>query len=166
MLTRRFNLIELAAVLLVLGIVVFALLTRTLRYFEVAEKAAMTVTVLEVERALRVRFALAMMQGAPLASQLTTDSNPFEFARATPPNYLGEFSGPVDLHALKTGNWFYSKDRREIAYLPRLTSRFKSEEALAVPIVRYRLELSGGRTTLLRLLPVAAYQWEPEFGTF
>jgi type II secretory pathway pseudopilin PulG len=165
-LTRRFNFIELAAVLLVVGIIAYALLTRTLRYLEVAEKAAMTVTVLEIERGIRVRLALAKIQGLPPSAGSLLDANPFEFARATPPNYLGEFKGVVDLDALKRGNWFFTTDRREVTYLPRLTSRFKSADDSPVAVVRYRLEAGDGRTTLPRLVPVTPFLWEPEYGTF
>jgi hypothetical protein len=165
-LTRRFNFMENAAILVVMAILAYALLTRMLRYFEVAEKAAMTVTVLEVERGMRVRLALGMLQGTGLAARKASDANPFEFARATPPNYLGELAGDVDLHALKTGNWFYAKDRREIVYLPRLSSRFRSDSGTAIPFVRYRLDDGGSQFSTPRLVVVVPYQWEPEYGTF
>ena len=166
MLTRRFTLLELAAVMLVASVVVYALASRLLRYFEVAEKAAMTVTVLEVERGMRVRLALAGMRGAPVATESPEDANPFEFAHAIPPNYLGELSGQTDLRALKPGNWFYDREQHEIAYLPRLTSRFRSEADTPVPVIRFRAKRGGGRSALPHLVPVAPYQWEPEFGTF
>lgn len=169
MLTRRFNLIELAAVMLVVAILVYALFTRALRYFEVAEKAAMTVTVLEVERGLRIRLAFGMLQGSPPATARARDVNPFEFAHAMPPNYLGELAGTVDLLSLKPGNWFYAKDSHEIVYLPRLASRFRSDAESAIPVIRYRLQSDGGQpgqSMMPRLLPVVPYQWEPEYGTF
>ena len=166
MLTRRLNLMELAAVLVVVAVVVYALFSRTLRYLEIAEKAAMTISVLEVERGMRVRFALAAMQGAPVPSASLQNTNPFEFAHAIPPNYLGELGGQIDLQGLKPGNWFFDKDRNEIAYLPRLSSRFRGGEDGLVRMVRYRVALAAGKSVLPSLVPVAAYQWEPAFGGF
>ena len=166
MLTRRFNLFELAAVMLVVAVMVYAIFSRTMRYLEIAEKAAMTITVLEVERGMRVRFAMAAMKSAPPPPAKWREINPFEFARAVPPNYLGELGGQADLQELKPGNWFYDKDRHEIAYLPRLASRYRSEAATAPPIIRFRAGKGGGTSSLPSLIPVAPYQWEPEFGTF
>ena len=166
MLTRRLNLIELAAVLIVVTVAVYALFSRTLRYLEIAEKAAMTISVLEVERGMRVRFALAAMKGAPAPAAALQHTNPFEFAHAIPPNYLGEVGGQTDRQGLRPGNWFFDKDRDEIAYLPRLSSRFRGGEDASIPMVRFRVVLAGGKSALPSLVPVTAYQWEPEFGGF
>ena len=166
MLTRRFTLLEFAAVVVVVAILVYALATRLLRYFEIAEKAAMTVTVLEVERSMRIRVALARMKGAPAPAENLEDSNPFEFAHAIPPNYLGELGGQTDLQTLKPGNWFYDLDRHEIAYQPRLTSRFRSDAGAPVPIIRFRAKKAGERSALPHLAAAAPYQWEPEFASF
>ena len=157
---------ELAAVLVVVAVAVHALFSRTLRSLEAAEKAAMTISVFEVERGMRVRFALAAMKGAPVPSANLRNTNPFEFAHAIPPNYLGELSGQTDLQGLKPGNWFFNKDRNEIAYLPRLSSRFRGREDALIPVVRYRVAWAGGKSALPSLVLVAAYQWEPEFGGF
>ena len=166
MLTRRFNLLEFAAVMLVVAVVVYVLFSRAIGYLEIAEKAAMTVTVLEVERGTRIRFAMAAMKSAPAPPAKWREINPFEFAHAVPPNYLGELSGEAELRELKPGNWFYDRDRHAIAYLPRLASRFRSETDSAAPIIRFRVANGGGGSSLPRLVSVAPYQWEPEFGTF
>ena len=166
MLTRRFSLIELAMVMLVMVIVVYALFSRLLRYFEVAEKAAMTVTVLEVERGMRVRLALAAMGGTPASVEKLQAVNPFEFARALPPNYLGELGAAAAAGDLKRGNWFYDRDRHEIGYLPRLASRLRTADGEEVAVLRFRVEIGGGLKGLPHLVSVYAYRWEPEFGTF
>jgi len=165
MLMRRFSLIELALVILVVAIVVSAISSRILRYFEVAEKAAMAITVLEVERGMRVRLALAATGGTSVAVEKLQTINPFEFARAVPPNYLGELGGPADVGELKRGNWFYDRDRHEIGYLPRLASRLRTPDGGEVPVLRFRVEKGGGSYGLPRMVSVFAYQWEPEFGT-
>ena len=166
MLTRRFSRLELAAVMLVAAIVVYALFSRTLRYFEVAEKAAMTITVLNVERGMRVRLALAALRGAAAPAEKLQNVNPFEFAHALPPNYLGELGGQTDLEELRRGNWFYNRDLHEIAYLPRLASRLRGPDGEAIRVLRFRVEKAGGPYALPHLVPVSGYQWEPEFGTF
>ncbi len=166
MLARRFSPIELAMVMLVLAIVVYALVSRLLLYFEVAEKAAMTITVLEVERGMRIRLAFAAMGGTSASEEKLQNSNPFEFARALPPNYLGELGGPAAVGELKRGNWFYDRDRHEIGYLPRLDSRLRTPDGKEVPVLRFRVEKGGGSHGLPHLVSVFAYQWEPEFGTF
>ncbi len=152
--------------MLVLAIVAYALFSRTMRYFEVSEKAAMTLTVLAVEQGVRVRFAMAAMKQSPAPSDRWQETNPFEFARAVPPNYLGELGAGTDLRELKPGNWFYDRDRHEIAYLPRLASRFRSEPDAAIPIIRFRVEKRGATSTLPSLVQVGSYLWEPEYATF
>ena len=166
MLTRRFSLVELAAVMLVVAIVVYALFSRTLRYLEVAEKAAMTLSVFEVESGMRIRFAMAAGKGDSVPSEALLKTNPFEFAHAIPANYLGELGGQTDLQGLKPGNWFYDMDRREIAYLPRFASRFRGAPDAEIPVIRYRADVGGGKIAFPRLVSVVSYQWEPEFGTF
>jgi type II secretory pathway pseudopilin PulG len=166
MLLRRFSVIELAMVMLVLAILLYAIFSRTLRYFEVAEKAAMTITVLEVERGMRMRLALAAMGATPASVEKLQDINPFEFARALPPNYLGELGGSADLRELKPGNWFYSRDRHEIGYRPRLSSRLHTPDGKEIAVLRFRVERGTGSHGLPHLVPVTAYQWAPEFGTF
>ena len=166
MLMRRFSRMELTAVMLVAAIVMYELSSRTLRYFEVAEKAALTITVLEVERGIRVRLALAALGGAPAPTEKFLNTNPFELARAVPPNYLGELRGQTDLSELKPGNWFYDRDRNEIAYLPRLTSRLRDADGAALQVLRFRLTRGAGSHALPQLSAVSAYQWDPEFGTF
>ncbi len=163
---RRFSPIELAMVMLVMAIVVYAMSSRILRYFEVAEKAAMTITVLEVERGIRVRLALAAVGGAPASVENLQTVNPFEFARAFPPNYLGELGGSIDGRELKRGNWFYDRDRHEIGYLPRLASRLRTPDGKEVSVLRFRVEKGGGLNRLPHLVSAFAYQWEPEFGIF
>jgi len=166
MLTRRFSLIELAMVMLVLAIVVYAMSSRILRYFEIGEKAAMTITVLEVERGMRVRLALAAMGATSAPVEKLQFVNPFEFARAVPPNYLGELDGPADVRELKRGNWFYDRDRHEIGYLPRLASRLRTPDGKEVAVLRFRVEKGSDSYGLPHLVSAFAYQWEPEFGTF
>jgi hypothetical protein len=166
MLARRFSLIELAMVMLVMAIVVYAISSRILRYFEIGEKAAMTITVLEVERGMRVRLALAAMGAAPPSAEDLQTVNPFEFAHALPPNYLGELGGSTDQGEFKQGNWFYDRDRHEIAYLPRLSSRLRTPDGKEILVLRFRVEKGGGSNRLPHLVSAFAYRWEPEFGTF
>lgn len=166
MLTRRFSLIELALVTLVAAILAHAVFSRALRYFEVAEKAAMTITILEVERGMRVRLALSAMGRAAAPAVKVQEANPFEFAHAVPPNYLGELGDDVDVSGLARGNWFYDRARHEIAYLPRLSSRLKGPDGEEVTLLRFRVERWGGPRGLPHLASVSAYRWEPEFGTF
>jgi hypothetical protein len=166
MLSRRFSLMELAMVMLVVAIVVYAMASRLLRYFEIAEKAAMTITVLEVERGMRVRLALAAMGGPPASVEELRAINPFEFAHAIPPNYLGELDASVDLQELKRGNWFYDRDRHEIGYLPRLASRLRTPDGKEISVLRFRVEKGGDSNRLPHLASAFAYRWEPEFGTF
>jgi len=153
-------------VILVLAIVVYAISSRILRYFEIGEKAAMTITILEVERGIRVRLALATMGAAPASAENLQTINPFAFAHAIPPNYLGELDRPIDVGELKRGNWFYDREQHEIVYLPRLASRLRTPDGKEVGVLRFRVARGGGLNGLPRLVSAYAYQWEPEFGTF
>lgn len=163
---RRFSLVEVAMVTFAIAIVLYALSSRTLRYFEAAEKSAMTITVLEVERGMRVRLALAAMGGLPAPVEQLRAINPFEFAHAVPPNYLGELGASADLKELKRGNWFYDRDRHEIGYLPRLASRLRTPDGKEISVLRFRVEKGGGSNRLPHLVSTFAYRWEPEFAAF
>lgn len=166
MLMRRFNRLELAAIGLILCVVVYAMLSRVLLYFEMAEKAAMTVTVLNLQRGLAVRMVLGTdYRGGTPAERLLTE-NPFEIAQAVPPNYLGGFDAldTVDERDLPRGSWLYDRDRREIVYLPRLSSRLSVGGASpAAPRIRFRVELGSGKARIPRVVPAVPYRWEPDF---
>lgn len=165
MLRRRFSRLELATLGLILSIVVYAMLSRVLLYFEIAEKAAMTVTVLNLQRGLAVRMLLGTDSRGGTPDERVLAANPFEFAQAVPPNYLGEFDAPETLgeRTLQRGNWLYDRGRREIVYLPRLSSRLVGAANPAAPMLRFRVELGAGKARIPRVVPILPYRWEPDF---
>ncbi len=160
---RPLTRLETALFVIIAGILATVLIDRLQRMAELAEKAAMEVTVLRVQSALQLRIALASLKGAPLDTQRWPRGNPFELAQAIPPNYLGELSAP-DLRALSAGNWFFDRDRGELAYLVN-RSRYFSGGSDPVPVVRYRLDAGapqGAAFPQASLRLVTPYRWEPQ----
>jgi hypothetical protein len=125
-----------------------------LSFMEMAEKAAMETTVTNVTAAINIRYAMLLMDGRASESAQWTSANPFELARAFPPNYrgiAGPNSEPFDRPA-----WIFDPEHAELVYLPRLYSHLADGES---DEVRFRLERHRSGFGFL-LAPTSPYKWE------
>ncbi|MGH8737223.1 MAG: hypothetical protein ACREU5_10040 [Burkholderiales bacterium] len=155
--------LESALYVIIAGALAALLLYRLQQLSEVAEKTAMEATVARLQSALYVRAAKAVLEGQGIDHGAWADQNPLTLARASLPNYLGEFDAP-DLTTLEAGNWLYDRGRHELVYLVRRASSF-SGGTDPVPAIRFRLGLERGKSgayspVLLHL--VTPYVWVPE----
>jgi hypothetical protein len=125
-------------------------LERMLFYMELAERSAMEVTVMNVNSALAVRSAQAMMTGHAMPA----GADPFELAGSSPPNFLGALASP-DLASVQRGVWLFDSDRKELLYLPR----FRRELTTSDPdqAIRYHA-VADGKTT--KLVPTLKFVWQ------
>lgn len=163
-LRQRSNL-ESALYVIIAGVLVAVLLYRLQQLSEVAEKTAMEATLANLQSALYVRAAKAVLEGRAVDRAAWAKQDPVTLAQASLPNYLGEFDHP-DLSTLESGNWLYDRGRHELVYLVRRGQHF-SGGTDPVPAVRFRLKLvrgpSGAYSPVLLHL-VAPYDWEAEGG--
>jgi hypothetical protein len=117
---------------------------------ELAERTAMEVTVMNVNSALVVRSALAMLAGQGIPA----GANPFDLAGASPPNFLGDLRSP-DLGTLERRTWIFDIDSKELVYLPRLHRTLVTQDPHQA--LRFHA-VSDGKST--KLVPTTEYSWQ------
>ncbi len=137
----------LAAVLLT------ALALRLVDYMEVAERAAMEATLMQLMSAGATRLAYGTMRGG---AQDVATRNPFELAGISPRNFSGEID-PLQPKALERGFWAFDRDRHELIYLPRLRAALQTSDPEGA--IRFRVEVNT-KEMRYQLVPTSPYQWE------
>ena len=149
---RRLTRLELAVYAGLIGIALAVFADRLLDTLEIAERAAMDVTVSRVNSAINIQLAADRFGGRLPRIAEALERNPFEVARMSPGNFLGEFDAP-QLDGLERGTWIFDRSSRELIYLPKLHRGLEAAE----PAVRFRLERRGNE--LFALVPAAPYMW-------
>jgi hypothetical protein len=125
------------------------LFERGLDYMELAERTAMEVTVMNINSALVVRSAHAMLAGRGIPA----GANPFELAGSAPPNFTGAFRSP-DLGALERRTWVFDTDSKELVYLPRFRRALVTEDPDQA--LRFRTVTDG---KIAKLVPTTPFSW-------
>ena len=150
---RKLTRLELALYTGIIAIAVAVFFERLLYYMEVAERTAMMVTVSQVNSAIHLGRAVAMLKGQPPESPAGGD--PFELAGITPRNFLGAVDKPV-LEAVERGVWLFDRATGEAIYLPRLSRQLTTDDPNRV--IRFRLTPppSGSYPVLV---PTSKYNW-------
>src|SRR5258707_697484 len=116
---RRLTRLELGLCSVIIGIALAVLLDRLYDAMEVAERSAMEGTVMRINKAITLRLTHEVLTGRSTDAPAALTRNPFDIARAMPPNYAGEVLAP-NLAAIERGVWIYDLLKRELVYLPRL----------------------------------------------
>jgi len=137
-----------------IGIAIAVLADRLLETMEIAERAAMDVTITRINSAINIQLAADRFAGRLSRIAEALKRNPFEVASMSPGNFLGEFDAP-ELEALERGNWLFDRTRQELIYLPRLRRGLQAPESA----IRFRFERRGSET--YALVPAAPYSWQP-----
>lgn len=138
---------------LIVAVLIALLANRLLGYMELAERAAMELTIVRINSGLNLRLAYALMQGR--STDLSPEQNPFALAGVTAPNFLGEQDLP-DLRA-ESRAWVYDRVRHELIYLPRLKQGLRTADPDGV--IRFRLAADPAARTYA-LVPAAPYSWD------
>jgi hypothetical protein len=162
---RQRNLLQSALYVAIAGVLAAVLLERLLTYAEAAEKAAMEVTISNLQGALYSKLAYHALRGEAASIESLSRQSPFAVAGARAANYLGEFDGAPPVSD-RSGKWYFDRLRGELVYRPNLARHFSSGAAgeEPEPVVRLRMDLkAGGGTTYHAVLlrPVVPYRWEP-----
>lgn len=153
---RRLTRIEMAVYAFIVAALLVVFARYVLEYMEMAEKAAMETTVMDVAAAINLRYASAMVAGQPITPAEWTAANPFELARAFPPNYRGTVD-EQDEADLDRPAWLFDSLRAELVYLPRLHSYLEDG---TVEELRFRLERHRSGFGFV-LAPTSPYRWTP-----
>ena len=139
------------------GVLAAILLTvvalRLLNQMEVAERAAMEATIMQLMSAGATRLAYGTLRGE---AQDLAGRNPFELAGISPRNFSGVID-PLQPKALERGFWAFDPDRRELIYLPRLHSTLETSDPEGA--LRFRVEVSA-REMRYKLVPTSPYRWD------
>ena len=147
---RPLTKLERALYAALVGVVITVFASELLDYMELAERAAMEATLMNVVAAINVRAAGDTLAMAKPEGERTR--NPFDLARVAPPNFAGELDGSLPA----AGSWAYDGASDELVYVPRLHLRLHT--ANGQPVLRFRLEPDRG--PFQRLAPVVRYRWD------
>ena len=130
------------------SLAVLAFFERAAHYMEIAERMAMEATVMNVNAALQLRSARAMLEGrSPEAPSVASQM-------AGSPNYAGAL-GTADLGGLDRAQWAFDSTRSELVYLPRLRRGLSVDDP--DDAIRFRLGLDG---KIYKLVPTNEYVWQ------
>jgi hypothetical protein len=151
---RSLTRLELALYAALIGVAIALFADRLLDTMEIAEATAVDVTLSRINSAINVQLAADRFIGRLPAIAEAMQRNPFEVARMSPGNFLGELEEP-DLELLDRGNWLFDRTRKELVYLPRLRRGLQAPES----VLRFRLERRGADAYVL--VPVRPYSWRP-----
>ena len=151
---RKLARVEIAVYAVVIATLVVVFSSYLLEYMEMAEKTAMETTVSSVSAAINLRYATLVMAGERAAAAQWSTANPFELARAFPPNYRGELGAEQRLE-LERPAWAFDELRAELVYLPRLHSYLADG---TIDELRFRLEPNASGFGF-QLAPTLPYTW-------
>jgi hypothetical protein len=153
---RPLTRMEMALSAAVVAVVMAVFLGRLLDYMELAERSNMETTVSYINSGINTGLAYDMLEGRPVNIAAGLKRNPFELARMSPVNFLGEVSGR-DLASLEKGSWTYDRMSNELIYLPKLRRGLHTEDPYGA--IRFRLVETKNKASYM-LVPTSAYTWE------
>lgn len=160
-----FTLLELAIVILLIGIVASIFLNRMQRYQELAEKTVVEATVANMRSGLRYRVAELMMNGQMNEMGSLSRENPMSWLKAPPSNYLGQL-GQAQNQRIPPGSWYLDQGRHELVYLLDRSRYFKpgpdGRKAIRFHVIastRKHAANESDRVEGISLAPVASYDW-------
>lgn len=140
-----FTLLELLAVIIVVGVLGAVLLGRVWFYQEQAEKVAMEQMAGTLRSALHLQIADRLLKGQPDFATLA-DDNPMEWLMEPPKNYLGERFGAMP-GAVAGGNWYFDLQDKTLIYVVAQGAHFTPNSA-GHKRVRYQVRPIAGRKNI------------------
>lgn len=123
---RGFSLLELAVVVIVLGVVASMLLSRLRFYQEAAEKANVETTIGAVKSALRSRMASLLVEGRAQEYVQLAQQNPLDWLDVMPPNYVGKLPLPGGA-GVPPGSWYFDPEDRMLVYMVKNGNYFEPD---------------------------------------
>jgi len=163
--SRQRNYLQSALYVAIVAILATILLNRLFTAAEYAEKAAMEISIGNLQSALYARLALLVLKGETGAIPDLEGHSPFLTANVSGgAAYAGEFYGSAP-ESIGDAVWYFDSVRHELVYRVRYASHFRSEsESGPANEVRYRVEVvraANGAYRGVKLEPTAPYHWDP-----
>ena len=160
---RGFTLFELFVVILIFSVLIGYLLDKVFDNLEIAEKSAMETQRMMMRAGMDLHIAGMITAGRERDLPRLRGSNPVEWLREPPANYLGAFPAEPK-QAGEDGGWFFDTTAREIVYTPKRNTHLKPGQD-----GRYRVRFhvvassvkgrSNGEVAWPVLVPVEPYAW-------
>ncbi len=158
-----FTLLELCVVIVIFSILIGYLLSKVLDNLEIAEKSAMETQRMMMRAGMDLHVAGMITAGRERDLPRLRGSNPVEWLREPPANYLGAFASEPQ-QASEDGGWYFDTTAREIVYTPKRHSHLKPGQD-----GRYRVRFhvvassasdrSSGAMAWPVLVPAEPYVW-------
>lgn len=152
---RKLSRLELALYAGLIAVAAAVFFERLLYYMELAERTTMEVTVSQVNSAIHLARAVAMLKGQPADSQAAASGDPFHLAGMAPRNFLGAIDQPA-LGSLERGVWLFDRSTGDLIYLPRLSRGLTTNDPDGA--IRFRLVPSPSGSVPV-LVPTSHYTW-------
>ena len=118
-----FSLLELAVVIVIVGVLVAVVLDRLLPLLGRAERAAFLQTQADLQSALLLEAAERITAGESARLAELAGGNPMRLFLRPPLNYLGPFNAD-DVDKVPGGNWYYDEQDGRLAYRVGRHTRF------------------------------------------
>ncbi|CAK0742263.1 conserved hypothetical protein [Gammaproteobacteria bacterium] len=113
---QGFTLLELVLIITIVSLLGVVLLEQLLRYWEMAEKAAMEQLIGTLQSAMVMRMSTLVVRHQAQQIPAMPQENPMGWLSEKPTNYLGEYYHP-ESSALSLGSWYYDIKDQELIYL-------------------------------------------------
>ncbi len=115
---RGFTLFELFVVILIFSVLIGYLLDKVFDNLEIAEKSAMETQRMMMRAGMDLHIAGMITAGRERDLPRLRGSNPVEWLREPPANYLGAFVSEPEQVA-EVGGWYFDTTARELVYAPK-----------------------------------------------
>ena len=158
-----FTLLELCVVIVIFSILIGYLLSKVFDNLEIAEKSAMETQRMMMRAGMDLQIAGLIAGGREKELPRLRGSNPVEWLREPPANYLGAFASEPEQGA-EDGGWYFDTSAREIVYLPKryryLVPGQNGRYRVRFQVVASSLnDRGGGAMDWPVLVPVEPYAW-------
>lgn len=158
-----FTYVELAVVVVLIGVLVLTLIENILPLMGEAERVGLEQNRAAFETAVQTEVARRALRGDRDTAELD-GSNPVDLMERAPGDYLGEFDQP-DPEAKPGGHWYFDRSRRELVYVLRYPD-FVHGAHNDPPRLRFRVAAAATEPLApVRFVALDDYDWETDTST-